>query len=75
MSTTTNKLSPEVRERAVRMLPRSEKDHPSRWAAVISIVDKFDCPSQSAASPLSEAEEQHQGMLDDTPMAALNRLR
>lgn len=30
MSKTTNKFSPEVRERAVRMVLDSEKDHSSR---------------------------------------------
>jgi transposase len=32
MSKTTNKFSPEVRERAVRMLLEQEREYSSRWA-------------------------------------------
>ena len=41
MSKTTNKFSPEVRARAVRMILDHQGDYPSRWSAVVSIAEKI----------------------------------
>jgi transposase-like protein len=41
MSKATNKFSPEVRHRAVRMVLDHESDYPSRWSAVVSVADKI----------------------------------
>jgi transposase len=41
--TKSNKFSPEVRERAVRLVQECRADHPSLWAAVESIAPKIGC--------------------------------
>ena len=46
-SKTTNKFSPEVRARSVRMVLDHEKDHVSRWAAVVSVAEKIGCAPQT----------------------------
>ena len=43
----TNKFSPEVRERAVRMVQEHRGEYPSLWAAIESIAPKIGCGAQT----------------------------
>ena len=43
----SNKFSPEVRERAVRMVQEHRGEYPSLWAAVQSIAPKMGCVPQT----------------------------
>ncbi len=43
----SNRFSPEVRERAVRMVQEHRGEYPSLWAAVESIAPKIGCVPQT----------------------------
>ena len=43
----TPKYSPEVRERAVRMVQEHRGEYPSRWAAIESMAPKIGCAPQT----------------------------
>ena len=43
----SNKFSPEVRERAVRMVREHRGEYPSLWAAIESIAPKIGCVPQT----------------------------
>lgn len=43
MSKTTKKFSPELRERAVRMVAEHAGEHASHWAAIVFIAAKIGC--------------------------------
>jgi transposase-like protein len=52
----SKKFSPEVRERAVRMVQEHRGDYPSLWAAVESIAPKIGCVPQTLLDWVKRAQ-------------------
>ena len=50
------RYSPEVKERAVRMVFDQEPQHSSQWAAITSIAPKIGCTTQTLKNWVSQAE-------------------
>ena len=51
-----SKFSPEVRERAVRMVFEHQAEYPSQWAAIKSIAEKVGCTVESLRGWVRQAE-------------------
>ena len=56
MSSTSRRYSPEVRERAVRMVFEHEHAHASQWAAIVSFAGKIGCTPETLRSWVRRAE-------------------
>ena len=50
------KYSPEVRERAVRMVVEHQSEHASQWAAIESIAVKIGCTAETLRSWVRQRE-------------------
>ena len=53
---TSKKYSPEVRERAVRVVFEHEGEHDSQWAAIGSIASKIGCTAETLRKWVRQAE-------------------
>ena len=52
----SNKFSPEIKERAVRLVQEHRGEYPSLWAAVESIAPKIGCVPQTLLEWVRRAE-------------------
>jgi transposase len=53
---TPSRFSPEVRERAVRMVLEHQDEHDSQWAAIVSIAEKIGCSAETLRHWVRQAE-------------------
>ncbi len=68
------KFSPEVRERAVRMVQEHRGEYPSLWAAVESIAPKIGCVPQTLLSWV-QRHEIDTGVRDGLTTAEQQRIK
>jgi transposase-like protein len=53
---TSKRYSPEVQERAVRLVFEHEREHDSQWAAIGSIASKIGCTAETLRKWVRQAE-------------------
>lgn len=53
---TKNTFTPEVRDRAIRMVMEQQSKHSSQWAAIESISEKIGCSPQTLHSWIKKRE-------------------
>jgi len=54
--TRPSRFSPEVRDRAVRMVLEQQDKHESQWAAITSSAEKIGCSTETLRNWLRQAE-------------------
>ena len=70
----SNKFSPEVRERAVRMVQEHRGEYPSLWLAIESIAPKIGCVPQTLLTWVKR-QEIDSGVREGTTTADTQRMK
>src|SRR5580765_6911700 len=70
---TSKNYSPEVRERAIRMVREHEGAHASQWAAIASIAAKIGCTAETLRLWVRQAERDQGVRAGPTSEEALER--
>ena len=68
------RYSPEVRERAVRMVVEHQGEHDSQWAAMASIASKIGCAPETLRKWVRQAERE-QGRREGLTTSERERLK
>ena len=68
------RYSPEVRERAVRLVSEHQGEYPSQWAALESIAPKIGCTAETLRKWMRKAERD-QGMREGLTTSDRERLK
>ena len=71
---TETRYSPEVRERAVRMVLDQQNQHESQWAAMVSIAAKIGCTTETLRRWVRRYERDH-GIREGLTTAEHERIR
>ena len=71
---TSNRFSPEVRRRAVRMVLEHGGDHASQWAAIGSVAGRIGCTAETLRTWVRQAERD-QGLRAGSTTAEQERIK
>ena len=69
-----NRYSPEVKERAVRMVFEHQGEHSSQWATICSIAEKIGCSAETLRKWVLQAER-NQGLRLGLTTAEQDRIK
>src|SRR5512143_249595 len=70
----SSKFSPEVRERAVRLVFEHQGEHESQWAAICSIASKIGCTAETLRKWVRQTERD-QGRREGLSSSDRDRLK